>query len=130
MQEVLNLYNEYTQWFNGNTLLTPIESETKPTIKIETPFLDSHNDGMIFYMQKLTEDTVILTDDGWYLQDLEACGIDLNNERIRELLRHYCTSFDIQIIDDELVAIAKIDANLPVRINFYTQALILIANIN
>ena len=53
MQEVLNLYNEYTQWFNGNTLLTPIESETKPTIKIETPFLYSHNDGMIFYMQKI-----------------------------------------------------------------------------
>ena len=126
MQEVLNLYNEYTQWFNGNTLLTPIESETKPTIKIETPFLDSHNDGMIFYMQKLTEDTVTLTDDGWYLQDLEACGIDLNSSRITEQINWYRNFLNLDIVEGEISSVVRLDENISSRIHAYIQALILI----
>ena len=59
---------------------------------------------------------------------VEDSDYDYQGEYMRESLKQALNNTEIMY--DELVAIAKIDANLPVRINFYTQALILIANIN
>ena len=44
----------------------------------------------------------MLTDDGWYLQDLESCGLDLNSSRIIEQINWYKNSFNFAITEGEI----------------------------
>ena len=64
MQEIIN---NYLDWFKSSTIITPIESADKETVKVSTMFLDSHNHCIECYIQEIDDDTIMLTDDGWYL---------------------------------------------------------------
>ena len=123
MQEIIN---NYLDWFKSSTIITPIESADKETVKVSTMFLDSHNDGIEFYIYRLTDDLVVLTDDGWYLQDLESCGLDLNSSRITEQINWYRNSLNFDIVKGEILSVVRLDENIPLKIHAYIQALILI----
>ena len=123
MQEIIN---NYLDWFKSSTIITPIESADKETIKVSTMFLDSHNDGIEFYIQKIDDNYIALTDDGWYLQDLESCGLDLNSSRITEQINWYKNSLNFDIVKGEILSVVRLDENIPLKIHAYIQALILI----
>ena len=123
MQEIIN---NYLDWFKSSTIITPIESADKETVKVSTMFLDSHNDGIEFYIQKIDDNYIALTDDGWYLQDLESCGLDLNSSRITEQINWYRNSLNFDIVKGEILSVVKLDENIPLKIHAYIQALILI----
>ena len=123
MQEIIN---NYLDWFKASTIITPIESADKETVKVSTMFLDSHNDGIEFYIQKIDDNYIALTDDGWYLQDLESCGIDLNSSRITEQINWYRNSLNFDIVKGEILSVVRLDENVPLKIHAYIQALILI----
>ena len=123
MQEIIN---NYLDWFKSSTIITPIESADKETVKVSTMFLDSHNDGIEFYIYRLTDDLVVLTDDGWYLQDLASCGLDLNSSRITEQINWYRNSLNFDIVKGEILSVVRLDENIPLKIHAYIQALILI----
>ena len=123
MQEIIN---NYLDWFKASTIITPIESADKETIKVSTMFLDSHNDGIEFYIQKIDDNYIALTDDGWYLQDLESCGLDLNSSRITEQINWYRNSLNFDIVKGEILSVVRLDENVPLKIHAYIQALILI----
>ena len=123
MQEIIN---NYLDWFKASTIITPIESADKETVKVSTMFLDSHNDGIEFYIQKIDDNYIALTDDGWYLQDLESCGLDLNSSRITEQINWYRNSLNFDIVKGERASVVRLDENIPLKIHAYIQALILI----
>lgn len=123
MQEIIN---NYLDWFKASTIITPIESADKETVKVSTMFLDSHNDGIEFYIQKIDDNYIALTDDGWYLQDLESCGLDLNSSRITEQINWYRNSLNFDIVKGEILSVVRLDENIPLKIHAYIQALILI----
>ena len=123
MQEIIN---NYLDWFKSSTIITPIESADKETVKVSTMFLDSHNDGIEFYIQKIDDNYIALTDDGWYLQDLESCGLDLNSSRITEQINWYRNSLNFDIVKGEILFVVRLDENVPLKIHAYIQALILI----
>ena len=123
MQEMIN---NYLDWFKTSTIITPIESADKETVKVSTMFLDSHNDGIEFYIQKIDDNYIALTDDGWYLQDLESCGLDLNSSRITEQINWYRNSLNFDIVKGEILSVVRLDENVPLKIHAYIQALILI----
>ena len=123
MQEIIN---NYLDWFKSSTIITPIESADKETVKVSTMFLDSHNDGIEFYIQKMDDNYIALTDDGWYLQDLESCGLDLNSSRITEQINWYRNSLNFDIVEGEIASVVRLDENIPLKIHAYIQALILI----
>ena len=123
MQEIIN---NYLDWFKSSTIITPIESADKETVKVSTMFLDSHNDGIEFYIQKIDDNYIALTDDGWYLQDLESCGLDLNSSRITEQINWYRNSLNFDIVEGEIASVVRLDENIPLKIHAYIQALILI----
>ena len=123
MQEIIN---NYLDWFKSSTVITPIESADKETVKVSTMFLDSHNDGIEFYIQKIDDNYIALTDDGWYLQDLESCGLDLNSSRITEQINWYRNSLNFDIVKGEILSVVRLDENIPLKIHAYIQALILI----
>ena len=122
MQEIIN---NYLDWFKSSTIITPIESADKETVKVSTMFLDSHNDGIEFYIQKINDNYIALTDDGWYLQDLESCGLDLNSSRITEQINWYRNSLNFDIVKGEILSVVRLDENVPLKIHAYIQALIL-----
>lgn len=123
MQEIIN---NYLDWFKASTIITPIESADKETVKVSTMFLDSHNDGIEFYIQKIDDNYIALTDDGWYLQDLESCGLDLNSSRITEQINWYRNFLNFDIVKGEILSVVRLDENIPSKIHAYIQALILI----
>lgn len=123
MQEIIN---NYLDWFKSSTIITPIESADKETVKVSTMFLDSHNDGIEFYIQKIDDNYIALTDDGWYLQDLESCGLDLNSSRITEQINWYRNSLNFDIVKGEILSVVRLDEDVPLKIHAYIQALILI----
>ena len=123
MQKIIN---NYLDWFKSSTIITPIESADKETVKVSTMFLDSHNDGIEFYIQKIDDNYIALTDDGWYLQDLESCGLDLNSSRITEQINWYRNSLNFDIVKGEILSVVRLDENVPLKIHAYIQALILI----
>ena len=123
MQEIIN---NYLDWFKSSTIITPIESADKETVKVSTMFLDSHNDGIEFYIQKIDDNYIALTDDGWYLQNLESCGLDLNSSRIIEQINWYRNSLNFDIVEGEIASVVRLDENIPLKIHAYIQALILI----
>lgn len=123
MQEIIN---NYLDWFKSSTIITPIESADKETVKVSTMFLDSHNDGIEFYIQKIDDNYIALTDDGWYLQDLESCGLDLNSSRITEQINWYRNSLNFDIVKGEILSVVRLDENVSLNIHAYIQALILI----
>lgn len=123
MQEIIN---NYLDWFKASTIITPIESADKETVKVSTMFLDSHNDGIEFYIQKIDDNYIALTDDGWYLQDLESCGLDLNSSRITEQINWYRNFLNFDIAEGEIASVVRLDENIPSKIHAYIQALILI----
>lgn len=123
MQEIIN---NYLDWFKASTIITPIESADKETVKVSTMFLDSHNDGIEFYIQKIDDNYIALTDDGWYLQDLESCGLDLNSSRITEQINWYRNFLNFDIVKGEILSVVRLDENISSRIHAYIQALILI----
>ena len=123
MQEIIN---NYLDWFKSSTIITPIESADKETVKVSTMFLDSHNDGIEFYIQKIDDNYIALTDDGWYLQDLESCGLDLNSSRITEQINWYRNFLNLDIVEGEISSVVRLDENISSRIHAYIQALILI----
>ena len=123
MQEIIN---NYLDWFKSSTIITPIESADKETVKVSTMFLDSHNDGIEFYIQKIDDNYIALTDDGWFLQDLESCGLDLNSSRITEQINWYRNSLNFDIVEGEIASVVRLDKNVPLKIHAYIQALILI----
>ena len=123
MQEIIN---NYLDWFKASTIITPIESADKETVKVSTMFLDSHNDGIEFYIQKIDDNYIALTDDGWYLQDLESCGLDLNSSRITEQINWYRNSLNFDIVKGEILSVVRLDESIPLNIHAYIQALILI----
>ena len=123
MQEIIN---NYLDWFKSSTIITPIESADKETVKVSTMFLDSHNDGIEFYIQKIDDNYIALTDDGWYIQDLESCGLDLNSSRITEQINWYRNFLNFDIVKGEILSVVRLDENVPLKIHAYIQALILI----
>lgn len=123
MQEIIN---NYLDWFKASAIITPIESADKETVKVSTMFLDSHNDGIEFYIQKIDDNYIALTDDGWYLQDLESCGLDLNSSRITEQINWYRNFLNFDIVKGEIASVVRLDENIPLKIHAYIQALILI----
>ncbi|WP_176692390.1 DUF1828 domain-containing protein [Liquorilactobacillus vini] len=47
-------------------------------VKIETPLLDSTFDYIVFYAQGLKDNSIIITDDGWTIDNLNSYGINFD----------------------------------------------------
>lgn len=84
----------YIQWIRRNSAQTSIGEYQE----ITTPFVDSHNDNIQFYIKK-TESGFLLSDDGYTLADLEMNGCDISSKKRREAIQEFSESLGVQIID-------------------------------
>ena len=71
-QKSVDFIDSYLQWIKSNFS----QKRFGDYEEITTPFVDSHNDHIQFYISR-TPNGFILTDDGYTLNDLEMCGCDI-----------------------------------------------------
>lgn len=87
--------DEYLKWLKNSIT----EKELGNCVEITTPFLDRHNDWIQIYIEE-KNDNIYLTDDGYTIEDLIACGCDISTPARKKLLQRIVDGYGIKISDD------------------------------
>ena len=98
IDQIRQLIERYHSWMSESTTLRTIENG----VEITTPFLDRHNDMMQVYAE-LSGDEVLLTDDGYTIEDLEFCGLTVEGSRCRNLMQFNLNGFGVTREGNDLV---------------------------
>lgn len=119
MQELID---SYYYWLKENTILSQVGEYTEVT----SPFIDRHNDCIQFYMKKIDENNVFITDDGYTLNDLESCGFTFNSPKRKELLNNILLNYHLTLDKDNCITVSTSIKNFPFRKHFFIQGIIAI----
>lgn len=91
--------------------------------ELTTPFLDRHNDHLQIYAEE-REGSILLSDDGYTIQDLRENGIDVQETPKRvEILNSTLRAFGVKLEGHELV-IRATERTLGQRIHSLVQAML------
>ncbi|MGY0374435.1 DUF1829 domain-containing protein [Clostridium sp. JNZ J1-5] len=115
------LIESYYNWLKENTIINTIGEYTEVT----TPFLDRHNDCIQFYIKKLPNNEIFLTDDGYVLNDLEDSGFTFNTLKRKNILNDILKVYHIDKKDDCLTIVTS-EKDFPQRKHFYIQGILAI----
>ena len=74
MKQSTKLKNQYFEWLFKEQNFQDLGQNL---IRIDTPFLDNQFDNIVLDVEVLSNDRIIITDDGWTLSNLEDKGIYL-----------------------------------------------------
>lgn len=85
--EISGLLDKYLSWLKSKTVVREVNGWAEVT----TPYLDRHNDYLQIYI-KQENDSFLLTDDGYVLNDLELSGAKINSPKREQLLRQDLTT--------------------------------------
>lgn len=108
--------NQYVDWLKNEITFSKIGEY----YEINTPFLDSDNDYLQFYV-KQDGDELFFTDDGYTLHGLELSGFQLSpNRKIQ--LNSILTRYGVQLVDKELCLKAPA-RQFPQKKHTFTQCL-------
>lgn len=119
----MNIPNIYIEWLKTKIKTTKIEEE----IEFITPFLDSHNDHIHFYIRKDGKN-YIFSDNGYTINDLSLSGCNLKNAPQRERILEILTNgYGVIRKDDELSIVATKD-NLAIKIHMFLHSLMSVSN--
>lgn len=90
------LEKNYYSWLRSKYTFSNLSDDV---VKIETPFLDSEFDDIVLYAQVLKTGKIIITDDGWTIDNLESMGISFSKRATtrRRLLDEISVSFGVDI---------------------------------
>lgn len=77
MKQSTKLKNQYFEWLFKEQNFQDLGQNL---IRIDTPFLDNQFDNIVLYVEVLSNDRIIITDDGWTLSNLEDKGIYFNSQ--------------------------------------------------
>ncbi|MEA1999034.1 MAG: DUF1828 domain-containing protein [Euryarchaeota archaeon] len=100
-----DLVDAYVEWINQRLRVKDIDG----VCEITTPFLDRHNDQLQIYVKRVG-DTLILTDDGYILGDLELGGFEITTEKRKRVLHSILNGFGACFQGDEIIAEAPTES--------------------
>lgn len=118
IDEVRRLIDEYVGWLRERTTLRQVGE----WVEVTTPYLDRHNDHLQIYVRR-EDGEFVLTDDGYVIGDLRACGCDLDAGSRKQLLQMALNGFGVQEQDDALVVRAT-GSNFSCRKHNLVQAML------
>jgi len=118
MATIPQLVDRYWVWLRERTTLARQGEWTE----ITTPFLDRHNDQLQVYARD-EGDKIVLSDDGYIIQDLKLSGCELNSKKRRDLLETTLHGFGIKLENDALVTTASRET-FPIRKHRLIQAML------
>lgn len=90
--------DNYTKWLRSQYTVNHLEDSDE----INTPFLNTIDDNIRFYVSKLNNKKIRLDDDGETLNNIYMMGIDIDVPHRKLLLRSILKEFNVDILDDVL----------------------------
>jgi len=118
--KTVEMRKAYLEWIRENEKYTELSSNS---IRIETPFLDNSFDNIILYINN-SGSKIIISDNGWTLDYLEAHGFTLKIGSPKYILLHSILKmFDLDIFDGEIY-IECVEDNFPLAKQKILQGLI------
>lgn len=117
--EIDTLIENYFKWLKDNTS-TKLINDTWS--EITTPYLDRHNDCLQIYAKK-EDNKIILTDDGYIIDDLESSGCLLDSPRRIEILNTTLRGFGVTCDNNQLIVNTSVD-NFPQKKHDLIQAML------
>jgi hypothetical protein len=118
MEEVGKLLDDYAAWLKDKTSLRQV----RDWVEITTPYLDRHNDCIQIYAKRV-DGGLVLTDDGYTINDLERSGCKLESPKRQDLLRLALNGFGVQLNEGRLEVRASSD-NFALRKHNLLQAIL------
>jgi len=97
INDIRALLDDYATWLRDKTSLRQVAD----WVEITTPYLDRHNDYIQIYAKK-TDQGLLLTDDGYTIDDLEQSGCKLNTPKRQDLLKLALNGFGVQLEGNRL----------------------------
>jgi len=116
--EIQALLDQYQKWLKDKTAIRQVDD----WIEITTPYLDRHNDYLQIYVKR-QNNTYILTDDGYTIEDLKRSGCELESKKRRDLLTLTLNGFGVKLENNNLVVHASTD-NFALRKHNLVQAML------
>ncbi|MBI5747738.1 MAG: DUF1828 domain-containing protein [Nitrospinae bacterium] len=102
MNWIDQLINDYYRFLRQKTVITELPSSE--WIEISTPFTDVFNDTIEIYAKK-SNGTIILSDDGRTLKNLELSGVEISrSQNRREIFERILLNYGVQLENKELIA--------------------------
>jgi hypothetical protein len=95
--ECQQLVAQYLRWLKEGIRVSELEA----ACQISTPFLDRHNDEIEIYVEK-RNGTLLLTDDGYTISDLESSGMNFETEKRKAHLAAILNGFGVRLTEKEL----------------------------
>ncbi|HEY3911223.1 MAG TPA: DUF1829 domain-containing protein [Stellaceae bacterium] len=92
IDEIEHLLSDYVAWLKDKTVLRQIDE----WVEITTPYLDRHNDYVQIYAKKVNGG-LLLTDDGYTIDDLEQSGCKLESRKRQDLLKMTLNGFGVKL---------------------------------
>jgi hypothetical protein len=120
INEVKDLFEEYIKWLKDKTTLREIED----WVEITTPFLDRHNDYLQIYVKK-ENNSFVLTDDGYIIDDLRSSGCEIESPRRMRILTEVLNGFGVNLDNDSLIVNSFRD-DFPIKKHNLIQSMIAI----
>ena len=93
----MNFIDTYLAWIRNNSSQVKVGDYEE----ITTPFVDSHNDHIQFYVTR-SPNGYVLTDDGYIINDLLMCGCDVKSKKRKEMISQLAESLGVSIIGDSI----------------------------
>lgn len=118
IDEIQKLLDQYLAWLKDKTILR----QMKDWIEITTPYLDRHNDYLQIYVKR-ENSGLLLTDDGYTIEDLRRSGCELESKKRKDLLTLTLNGFGVKLDGDALVVHASSD-NFALRKHNLVQAML------
>lgn len=117
--EYQKLIDEYITWLKTGLSLEMVGTQVA---ELTTPFLDHHNDHLQIYVNK-SNGKLVLTDDGYVLNDLQASGFEFDTPRRRAILESTLNGFGVKLYKNDLRVEASAQ-NLGQRLHSLIQAML------
>ena len=118
MHDIQRLMDAYHAWLKDKSVLRQIDE----WVEITTPYLDRHNDYLQIYARK-ANGGLVLTDDGYTIDELEQSGCKLESPKRLELLKMTLNGFGVQMEGKALQVHASTD-NFALRKHNLVQAML------
>ena len=114
------MFEDYVSWLRNNLEYRNISSDS---VKIQTPFVDSHNDFIVIYVKKI-KDEYILTDEGRTLFNLHSSGLNLTEKSLQQL-KYFARAQGVDYDEkDEEICVKATWETLPQKKNDLIQSVI------
>jgi hypothetical protein len=120
--DIQGLVDAYHAWLKDKTVLKQIDD----WVEITTPYLDRHNDYIQIYARR-DDGGVLLTDDGYTLEDLRDSGCKLDSPKRQALLRQTLNGFGVQL-SGERIEVHATPENFALRKHNLVQAMLAVGD--